>query len=357
MKKRIITSIILSLFIFTSCMEETFFGKSEYANIKNIELTNQAAMRIDESNKTITIEMPAGVDISAVSIKLLELSTFATADKKIGDFLDMSNEATINVTSESGKTVTWKLIPAIATSEPQLANSNFNFWYKTADGYYEPGEAATSTIWGTGNPGTHMLKLYAATPFELASQNYGVKLQTPDNGKLSAVVGLPISAGSIYTGKFDPNKIDPANPQKAIDFGTLFVGRAASFTIKYTYKPGTTNKDKKGNVLSYPDACDIYAYLEIRQGGKIERLATAWFRSSETVETVKTITVKFNYGKLDSSFPDYMKPENGLYVTGDSVSYALPSHITFVASSSYDGAKFAGAIGSTLMVDDLEINY
>lgn len=52
-----------------------------------------------------------------------------------------------------------------------------------------------------------------------------------------------------------------------------------------------------------------------------------------------------------------MKPENGSYVSADSASFVLPTHITFVASSSYDGANFAGAIDSELVVDDIEMVY
>ena len=75
------------------------------------------------------------------------------------------------------------------------------------------------------------------------------------------------------------------------------------------------------------------------------------------VSTIWLLSVNFTYGELDSSFPDYMRPPDGKYVTGDSVNFVLPSHITFVASSSYDGDNFAGAVGSTLLVDNLELLY
>ena len=42
-----------------------------------------------------------------------------------------------------------------------------------------------------------------------------------------------------------------------------------------------------------------------------------------------------------------MQPENRLFVASDEVEFILPTHITFVASSSFDGANFAGAVGST----------
>lgn len=67
--------------------------------------------------------------------------------------------------------------------------------------------------------------------------------------------------------------------------------------------------------------------------------------------------IEFTYGELDSNFPSYMYPENNLYVTPDLAEFGLPTHITFVASSSFDGANFAGAIDSTLIIDDIEMVY
>jgi len=342
----------------TSCIKEDFFGLSESGAIKDIQVSNQAGKAIIDSDlHQVTIEMPPGVDISKSEIKLLVLSSFASSDKKTGDILDLTQNNTITVTSEKGTTTTWTILSKLTSAEPQLENSDFNKWYLTPAGYYEPGTDAGSTIWCTGNPGTNLLKLYATTPLELNDQNYAVRMETLYNGKLSATFGAPISAGSIITGVFNPDNLDPSNPQAAIDFGALFSGRPKSFVMKYSYKPGAENKDKNGDVLHYSDKCDIYAFLEIREGNEIKRLATAWFRSETNVETLTDIEVEFTYGELDNTFPDYMKPPNGMYVTGDSLNFMLPSHIVFVASSSFDGANFAGAVGSTLIIDDLELIY
>ena len=165
------------------------------------------------------------------------------------------------------------------------------------------------------------------------------------------------TVSSIFTGKFDSDKIDPSNPQAAIHFGIPFVGRPSKLKLKYKFSPGAVNKNKQGDVLAYPDMLDIYALLEIRFSGKIQRLGTAWLRSSDNTSELNTVEIPFNYGELDSSFPDYMKPVDGVYVSQDSAQFVLPTHITFVASSSFDGANFAGAIGSELIVDDVEMVY
>jgi len=355
--KKIIYFLFITLFTL-SCVHEDYFGLSPYGNIKKFLVSNQAGNAvIDNSNFTITVEIPGGVDLSAVTIQNLELSSFAIADKSVGDVLDLNDDAIIQVTAEDGSVHAWTIHSFVASSTPQLKNGDMNQWYKTASDYYEPGESASSTIWGTGNPGTQILNKLATIPEDYGSNNLAAKMITLYNGNLAATFGTPISAGSIFTGVFNPDNIDPSNPEAAIEFGTPFVGRPDKIILKYSYVPGPVNKDKKGNVLNYGDKCDIYALFEIRAGGKTERLATAWFRAEDSQTALTEIEIPVIYGALDNSYPDYMKPIDHGFVSADSASFVLPTHITFVATSSFDGANFAGAIGSTLIIDDIEMLY
>ena len=352
------TIIILLLIISSSCVEEDFFGLSSYGNIKSILLSNQASNAvINNKDFTVEVEIPAGVDLSNISIQTLVVSSFATADNQVGDILDLNEPKSIIVTAEDGSTYTWMIEAFVASATPQLNNWDLNAWYKTGSDYYEPGSDASTTIWGTGNPGTQILNKLATIPEDLGNGNYAAKMITLDNGKLAGTFGAPISAGSIFTGVFNSDKIDPSNPQAAIEFGTPFTGRPEKLRLKYQYAAGEVNKDKSGSELAYPDALDIYALLEVRFGGKTERLATAWLRSNDDQAELTTREIAFTYGELDSSFPDYMKPVGHGYVSADSATFILPTHITFVASSSFDGANFAGAIGSTLIIDDVEMVY
>ena len=69
------------------------------------------------------------------------------------------------------------------------------------------------------------------------------------------------------------------------------------------------------------------------------------------------LQVPLTYGELPADAPDYAKPPDGQYVRADSVEFILPTHHTFVATSSFDGANFAGAVGSLLIIDGLELIY
>ena len=123
------------------------------------------------------------------------------------------------------------------------------------------------------------------------------------------------------------------------------------------YTPGDDNQDKNQDPLAYPDACDIYLLLEVRDNSSPRRLATGWFRSSDHTSDLTTVEVPITYGELDDSFPEYMKPVDENYVRMDSAQFILPTHLTFVATSSFDGANFSGAVGSLLLLDNLELVY
>ena len=358
MKTRCLRLLFVAFLLLSSCVTEDYFGLSPYGNIKSIEVSNLAGIAVvNKDSQTISLPITNGVDLSSIVIQSLTLSSFASSDLTVGDTIDLTSAQPIIVTAEDGSLHQWILTAQIASSTPQLTNGDFSDWYLTSDDYYEPGESASTTIWGTGNPGSNTIGRIATTPYDAGDGNKIARLETLDNGIAGVPLNTPISAGSIFTGVFNTDKINPTNPEAAIDFGTPFVGRPVTLRFTYSYVPGETNQDRKGNALNYSDACDIYALLEVRDGSSTKRLATAWFRSSEVQTNLTTVEVTFTYGSLDSSFPDYMKPSTEAYVSSDSATYVLPTHITFVASSSYDGASFCGAVGSVLLLDDVEMVY
>ncbi|MDX2443057.1 MAG: PCMD domain-containing protein [Bacteroidales bacterium] len=358
MKKQILLLFAIGFILFHGCVKEDYFGLSPYGNIKTIEVSNQASQAVfNTQDYEIDIDFPPGVELSNIQITSLTLSSYAISDKQLNDILDLNQNDSIQVTAEDGTKYTWIIKPSVASSTPQLPDSDFEDWYQTSSGYYEPGTDASTTVWGTGNAGTQILNLLATTPIELSPGNKAANLQTLDNGSLAAGFGTPISAGSIFTGKFNKDNIDPTDSQAAIDFGTPFTGRPQKMNIKYSYTPGATNKDSGGNVLPDPDQCDIYCLLEVRTATATERLATAWFRSSDTIEDLTDLQMDFAYGPLDDSYPDYMRAPGTNFVSADSASFVLPTHITFVATSSFCGANFSGAIGSVLNIDELEFVY
>ena len=357
MKKHVFFTLI-SLLLFSSCLKEDYFGESSIAHIKNIRLSNQSGIAlINTQEASVTVEIPGKVDLSQIRVEALEISSFASSSISIGDIINLQEAFVLDLISEDGSLHIWTIQAFVASQTPQLDNYKLNHWYETATGYFEPGENASNTTWATGNRGSQLLNRIATTPKDLGYGNLAARMETLSNGPLGSVFGAPISAGSLFTGIFNADNIDPADPSAATEFGTPFAGRLSAIQFKYSYKPGETNKDKTGAVLEYSDAADVYAFLEVRLNNTTERLATAWFRIDELQEDLISFTMPFTYGELDSSFPEYMQPENGLFVAENQVDFILPTHIVFVASSSFDGANFAGAVGSLLVIDDVELIY
>jgi len=106
-------------------------------------------------------------------------------------------------------------------------------------------------------------------------------------------------------------------------------------------------------VLTKNDSCDIYLLLENKETTDIKRIATGWFRNAESIAQFKEITIPLTYGMLPPGSPAYMYPANNLFGnSNDKV-----THISFVAASSAYGALFEGGTNSSLILNNLILNY
>ena len=77
--KNYIPVFLLAIILF-SCVKEDFFGLSGNGNIKSIVVSNQASNAvINKSEFSVEVEIPAGIDLSSITIQTLTLSSFATA--------------------------------------------------------------------------------------------------------------------------------------------------------------------------------------------------------------------------------------------------------------------------------------
>ncbi len=354
--KKLILLVNISLLLFTACIEEDHFGLSPSANILEIQVENQNGnSKIDRDTYTIEIQLANGVDLSAIELTRLSLSSYAHSSVNVGETINFeSKEAKLSITAEDKTQKEWTIYVEKLGSEPQLDNSDFNFWYEHSAGYMELGEHAESTLWGTSNPGVVFGGMEANVLQEdLGDASFAIRMETRYS-RLAALVKKPIAAASAFTGVFNVDEIDINDPEAAIEFGTPFTATPNSFSIDYTYVPGSDNIDMNGNELAYSDSCDIYAVLERREGDVTSRLATAWFRTDGEGEGFKTITLDFIYGELPAGSPSYMYPKDGQAFADPN---AKPTHINIVFSSSANGAIFQGAENSVLLVNNLMLNY
>lgn len=340
------TVLIFTVFLLSSCLKEDHFGKSSYNTLYQFVLENQVGDAIiDQNTLLITCSMDSTADINHLSLQSAQLSNFATVSPAIGEYRDYTDTVEVYVTAENGDSKTYKVILQAPKLDVQIANSDFQQWYDSGNGYPQIGNAVDPLIWTTGNAGAILAGNIPTYPEVIGDNDSIAILET-----MRVLIGPRIAAGSLFTGLFELNI---SNPPASIKPGIPFTGKPSGFQLDIKYSPGEENLDGDGNPLSYDDEADIYVLLEVRSGEEVKRLATAWYRSSDAYTDWHSLELDLVYGALDASYPDYMKPADGQYAEATE----SPTHISIIMSSSAGGGEFAGAIDSKLQVNNFELVY
>jgi hypothetical protein len=245
------------------------------------------------------------------------------------------------VTASDGTEVTY----SVSLRDDQIPDNGFESWYSITGlngaSFSEPGLAVDNTAWATANMGTSTFGVYCTTPVTNAG-NTVAKIAT---GQTSLV---PITAGTIFNGLFDVNGAinHPTDPKMATDFGIPFCLRPSSISFDYSYQPGsryvqaTLNNPSNifggftVNDIAGSDQFTAYAVLEKRTATTTVEIARAEIVSGDVQSSMKNVTIPFTY-----------------------TSSSKPTHIYIVFSSSKDGDKWKGAVGSTLCIDNVILNY
>lgn len=240
--------------------------------------------------------------------------------------------------------------------------------YETPDKYntwYEINRAGIrSDIWSSGNEGFKMTGRgktpadFPTTTCETGFSGDCVKLTTCDTGAFGKMAGMPIAAGSIFVGEFDNANAMKA-PLQATRFGLQIIPegyRPVSLKGYYKYTAGETFTDKnKKPVADRKDECSIYAVVFEVDPNNFESLDGSDITSSDRIvlfanlenpgEPAEWTEFELPFEPMNGKIFDFNKLKNNEYA------------ITVVASSSKSGAFFEGAIGSTLHIDELKIEW
>ena len=213
--------------------------------------------------------------------------------------------------------------------------------------------------WANGNPG-FSLSMGSAKPDEYPTaplvngyDGAAVKLTTRSTGPFGAMVNKRIAAGNLFIGTFDMASA-LTDAMKATHFGQVFDRQPMTLTGYYTYQPGATFQDPKGNaVADRTDQAAIYAVLYRNhddQGNAVtlygdnvktspQIVAIADMGMVKPTKEWTPFSIDFKY--LSDIDLDLLKQRG----------YSL----TIVFSSSADGDQFEGAVGSTLCVDKVRL--
>jgi hypothetical protein len=337
------------------CVNEDRFGKSNRSEIKTFVIPGQSGSSvINNDSLTVVVTIPETMTDFTLTPSEIGLSNFALVTPEAGQVQDFSAPVEYFVTAEDGSVSVYKVTVLRGGSQPQLDNSSFEDWYTVSVGFStieEPGVDKASTIWGTANPGLALGGSSGNTSKQERDNSNYAKMES-----VAAPALVRMAAATIFIGKFTDGFPSVSDPRSNITLGTPFSARPLSFSFSYTYQPGPNNEDENGDPLSYGDQCDVYLFLENRDGSKVKRVGTAWFRSGMTVSEWSRENITIKYGPLEASDPwfAYAQPIEG-EAWGDGTETV--THITILATSSFEGDFFKGSIGSTLELDDIELVY
>ncbi|MDR1003891.1 MAG: PCMD domain-containing protein [Prevotellaceae bacterium] len=213
--------------------------------------------------------------------------------------------------------------------------------------------------WTSGNAGyklTFQAKSPEDYPTTQASSGYEgkcVKLETRSTGSLGALVGMYIAAGNLFIGSFDAG-IALGNALGATQFGIQFYRHPIALRGHYKYKAGEVYSEKNTPVEGKKDRFDIYAILYeadnvsfMLDGSNAltdpSLIATAQIPASEALETDSWTEFNLPFVFKEGKSIDREKLRGGKY------------KLSIVFSSSIDGARFNGAVGSTLYIDEVKL--
>ena len=312
---------------------------NENLTIKSIELNSETKhiyLFIDSDLNNIEFPLTAYADF-----ELSSGATIPSVSKGEIQFSSPDEVKNIDIKAEDGTINSWYMF----LIHRQVQNSNFETWFdnKGMNGLYykEIGSSYETSFWSTANLGTSIYGKYGTQPLIEGTEQY-VKIMT------DSTITLPLTAATLFTGKFNlaGATSNPTDPKKAIIFGIPFKFKPTAMKFKYKYQAGkryiqaTVNNpsDIFGgftvNEIEGEDRCSIYAILEARNGDEVNEIARAELYSETTQDVLTETILSFNYTSNEE-----------------------PTHITIVFASSKDGDLWKGAVGSTLIIDDLELLY
>ena len=304
----------------------------------------------------------------APQFRITEGATITPASGTIQDF--SNGPVTYTVTSQDRN---WSRLYQVSIQFPPVTYEKMEYEFenyflskKPANKYYEwsdkNDDGTLQNNWATGNPGFYKsdrfakADTYPTTPEPNGYKGACVKLTTRDTGAFGMTGGvkMPIAAGNLFTGSFDSG---PAltEPMQCTKFGLPVSYKPVKLEAWYKYQRGETFTNKNKEVVEgKKDYGTIYAVLYERlfdnEGNEIP-LHGDDIQTSPRIAGIalgENLDNTQNWTHLELNF-EYKKD-----VDDDKLA-AMGYNLAIVCSSSVDGAKFEGAIGSTLYVDSISI--
>lgn len=312
-------------------------------------------------NDKVTLMVKADTDLTDQAPEFV-LTPGATITPASGTKRDFTSPQKYVVVSEDGhwsKTYTVVFTVAGISTRYDFEHVEQTGKYQT---FYEMDEFNDKRLfdWASGNPG------FAFTgdtsgEFPTSSSDAGksgkcLKLQTMSTGFFGSALKMPIAAGNLFMGTFDLGSAlsGSEGALKATQFGFPFEHIPTYLTGYYKYKAGDVFESAGKPVEGKVDRCDIYAIF-YETDDKVKMLdGTNAFTHPNLVSIARINDQK----ETDEWTQFYLPFENisGRLIDKEKLK-AGGYNIAIVFSSSLEGDRFNGAIGSTLYIDEVELIY
>lgn len=292
-------------------------GETEWTEIANSELTVDATDNVTTTLKGLTPE-----------------TTYECRLRYVDGETEVASEP-VNFTTE-------KQIP--------LYNGGFENWHQNGNPWY-PNESGIS-FWDTSNPGSTAI----GSSYNVTTQTTEVKHSGNSAAKLeSKKVVIAFAAASMYTGKF--MNLDVGTRAATLEWGVGFAARPTALKGYMQYAPKTINYEGKNLPADAPakgntDLCGIYCAL-LSESLIVNNGDMSTFPDWETDQRVIAYGSLPNAQNVDTN--GQWQEVNIPLVYRDLT--RKPTHLLVVFSASKYGDYFHGGAGSTLYLDDFELEY
>ena len=351
--------------VFSSCIKDEPLYRE--ADIVDMVVEDDAFLTRGISENSVQLVITDQADYTKI-VPLITLSPGATVSPASGVPQDFSKGKTVNyrVTAEDG--VHYKDYTVTVIEKISLRHE-FEDW-TTAGSTTNPYPILEDLLWANANSGVVMAMIIDSSipkgifptsgTTDCVSGEYAARMETL-KGASKKILGntIPIFPGSIFRGSFSANM---SNPLKSLHLGVAHPktnGAPSLFTGFYKYTPGEVFTDKEGNEIpGRIDEMSMYAVIFKIPEGTPEKekyldgetvLISDWVVGrAEWKENDPSVTLK----EASNGFTEFSIP----FIYTEDLDFDENVYkLTIVCSSSKDGNEYMGAIGSILIVDNLEI--
>lgn len=389
MKRYGLWVIALCCWCMAACIKDEAAGKEcdiECAWVEGEEYerffyqTTEMRRVVGSAETDITFSVRSMLSLTKALPLQLKVTDGATVSPASGEPQDFTKgPVTYTVTSQDGQ---WQRRYTVAFHEAALPGERFSFenvetqtegtllgGTKRMHVFYEQApeeDGGRKYCWASGNAGAALLVTGDAPedfPTYSVADGYagrGVCLNTQSAGALGAMMNKPIATGSLFLGRFLVDYV-LSDALRCTLFGIPTDRMPVRITGWYRFKPGERFTDQGMRVVEgrVDEPC-IYAVLYrntddagnsyVLDGHAVEHLDRLFDNPQVyRVAEVKSLPATDTWTQWEMFFEGVSAPKDVLDNMG--------CNLALVFSSSKDGARFEGAVGSTLYVDEVEVLY